>query len=371
MCRILLLSLCLSLLLAAAPERSRADDRRPRKVQIDEVFVLHEDGQLQIRGKHFDRGRRHLRVKLGEFGPLRVLDVSPTEIFAVLPVLPDGDYRLVVSTGWKPWHIDSFEVTLLDPRALVGPEGPEGPAGRPGEAGPPGAIGPTGPEGPRGATGATGPTGPTGPTGATGPTGEMGPAGPAGETGPVGPAGPPGGPMVVYVRTQSFEDELVLQASCDEGQRAIGGGFSGLRDVTGSYPSGDSWMVTRSGITPPGLGDCAGDPAAQAAYRELLATHAAAMAALLEHINDPRRQLDVRQQITVLQLQAGECAEDPSCTAEELATIQASLLAKEEELSGGSAIADLAAAQEAERVERVEELELVCGPHVYAVCAGN
>jgi len=169
-----------------------------------------------------------------------------------------------------------------------------------GPAGPQGAAGATGPAGPKGDQGAAGPAGPTGATGPAGPTGDKGekgdvgagvkivgtvasPAdlpssgttgdayliggnayvwtgtawtnagpvqGPKGDTGPTGPQGAPGSAAASVHKTPYTlgpDGENVITASCDTGQKAVGGGFdsAGVVFTFESRPTDadDGWQI--------------------------------------------------------------------------------------------------------------------------------
>ena len=117
--------------------------------------------------------------------PLGGVQVSPDgcRLIAVMPSLPPGSYRLVVTT--RSNVSAAFDMTI----GAVGPEGPAGAPGADGADGAAGAEGPQGPAGDPGPPGAAGATGPEGPAGEQGPEGPMGPAGPPGAEGPPGPSG--------------------------------------------------------------------------------------------------------------------------------------------------------------------------------------
>ena len=100
------------------------------------------------------------------------------------------------------------------------------------------------------------PKGDTGPAGAAGPSGPAGPAGPAGATGPAGPAGASGvANLVEYTEatpnSAAIEEEWVtgVAATCDDGERAISGGYEhdlqSLGEIFWSYLDGDteSWVI--------------------------------------------------------------------------------------------------------------------------------
>ena len=128
--------------------------------------------------------------------------------------------------------IRNKSLTKKDFRGSIrGPRGPQGPAGLPG------AVGPTGPAGATGATGATGNAGATGATGA------------AGATNVVIRQGSP--------TNFSGAAPGVATASCQQGERAVGGGVNaageadnaptGVAQIIESYPT-----PTTAGGTPTG-----------------------------------------------------------------------------------------------------------------------
>jgi len=157
-----------------------ADDRKP---QVTGATVSVDQTTLFVDGENF--GPR-TSVRLGGFdlGGVAV-DASGRHLIAVMPALPNGSYRLDVTSG--PWTA-TFEMTI-GAAGAPGPEGPAGPAGPAGATGPAGAAGPMGPAGSAGPGGSMGPMGPAGPMGPIGPMGQIGPIGPTGPAGPQGPAG--------------------------------------------------------------------------------------------------------------------------------------------------------------------------------------
>ena len=179
-------------------ERKSDDDDHERKrheVFITEVYLTRDDetcngaDTVTVRGENFDRDD-NVEVYLGgEPTALALCALSATEIVAVLPDVPGGDYRLEIATGKSSSERDSFDFTI--PSAVSGtiPEGPAGPPGDPGATGPTGPTGLTGDTGAIGPTGLTGDTGAIGPTGLTGDTGAIGPTGLKGDAGAIGPTG--------------------------------------------------------------------------------------------------------------------------------------------------------------------------------------
>ncbi|WP_214109944.1 hypothetical protein [Acrocarpospora catenulata] len=177
---------------------------------------------------------------------------------------PQGPMGLQGMTGAQgPQGLRGLQGPKGDTGA-TGPQGPKGDTGAAGATGPAGPAGPAGPQGPkgdkgapgedgaRGATGATGPQGATGPAGPQGPKGDTGPQGPKGETGPAGT----GGSVTPTLKTANFsfsssgEDDATV--SCDNGKRAVGGGYDvtnnthKLSKVIASRPATNltGWVVT-------------------------------------------------------------------------------------------------------------------------------
>lgn len=129
---------------------------------------------------------------------------------------------------------------------------------KPGQV-PRGPRGLRGAQGVQGSQGATGPQGVTGPAGSTGPTGPAGDAGATGPTGPTGPSGPTGaaGATNVVVRTEETSDPVsgsggAPEASCDEGERATGGGVAILGAEAGDYVQQTFPLPQDAGETPTG-----------------------------------------------------------------------------------------------------------------------
>lgn len=160
-------------------------------LSITEVLVeFGPSDTLTIVGESFDTNGT-LEVTFGEFGPLNIVSVTPTQIIAecppdenAIPTCVEGDYLLTVSTGVGQSKNDEYDLTIgaLGPQGEVGDRGPTGPQGPQGVQGRQGAQGSQGPQGPQG------PEGPKGPPGGDG-EGSQGPPGPPGPPGPQGPAG--------------------------------------------------------------------------------------------------------------------------------------------------------------------------------------
>ena len=195
-----------------------------------------------------------------------------------LPVLIDGQGRLLVAGGavgpQGPQGLQG-ETGPQGPQGEAGPQGPQGaagPQGPQGEAGPQGpqgiqgAAGPQGPQGVPGADGATGPQGPQGATGQqglqgikgdTGATGTTGPQGPQGATGPQGPVGPdafPSGTALLFVQTtpptgwtkSTTHDNKALRVV--SGLASSGGGTSFTSVFASRTPSGTIDSRTQTGL---------------------------------------------------------------------------------------------------------------------------
>lgn len=100
--------------------------------------------------------------------------------------------------------------------------------------------------GPRGANGATGPRGKRGTRGPRGATGSSGQQGPAGPRGPAGPGGAPGEPIefTTYAVSQSTSGSegrlLTVEAMCDSGDPATGGGFETDGTILASLGIGEA-----------------------------------------------------------------------------------------------------------------------------------
>lgn len=127
----------------------------------------------------------------------------------------DGTLRVI---DYPTQHCEAHETLLKWKGARRGGSIPGG-AGAQGPTGPQGAQGPAGPAG--------GPQGPQGPQGATGATG---PQGPAGQTnvvdGPQGPQGAPGAGATYYEFNSASGAQGLVEAFCDEGDVATGGGYA-------------------------------------------------------------------------------------------------------------------------------------------------
>jgi len=127
------------------------------------------------------------------------VQVSSTggQLTALMPALPPGSYRLVVSRGSGSDRTAAMDVTVgaVGPKGDTGATGPEGPQGAKGDQGE------TGPQGVKGDTGPQGPIGPQGPEGPQGPLGSIGIAGARGVPGLPGAPGPEGPSGVVAIAT--------------------------------------------------------------------------------------------------------------------------------------------------------------------------
>ena len=182
-----------------------------------------------------------------------VVVVSGTQLTALMPALPPGNYLLTLANrsrrGSAKGTFVSFEITL----GADGDEGPPGPPGAPGPTGPQGEQGKLGSQGEPGQDGAQGPTGPTGVQGDTGAEGATGPTGPSGATGSTGADGSPGvgGHEIVHVidfGTLSPGDTFSLIAPCPVGKKVLGGGGGTGTDffvIRSSIPlGGTGWAVS-------------------------------------------------------------------------------------------------------------------------------
>jgi len=165
------------------------------KLSLSGVKVDLDNNLLLIQGSNFDNGNTPV-VSLGDLGELlEISPYTPTMIQTNLPLgLPDGDYRLVVSTGPNEGQSIGYDLTIgaVGPQGEIGPQGIQGETGPAGPQGPIGLRGAAGPQGEQGLPGADGAIGPIGPQGIQGVQGEIGPQGIQGETGPAGPAGSQG-----------------------------------------------------------------------------------------------------------------------------------------------------------------------------------
>jgi hypothetical protein len=167
------------------------DDDSARALAIGTATVSADQSTLFVTGANF--GTRPL-VMLANIvlGGVQVASTGG-QLTALMPALPPGSYRLVISRGSGSNRTDGMDVTV----GAVGPKGEVGAVGPKGDTGETGAPGPEGPAGPQGAKGDQGPIGPIGPQGLTGdpgPAGPQGPAGPIGAIGIVGARGLPGLP---------------------------------------------------------------------------------------------------------------------------------------------------------------------------------
>ena len=112
------------------------------------------------------------------------VQVSSTgaQLTALMPALPPGSYRLVISRGSGSDRSAGMDVTVgaVGPKGDTGTTGPEGPQGAKGDQGETGAQGPIGPQGPEGPQGAIGSIGIAGARGVPGLPGAPGPQGPSG-----------------------------------------------------------------------------------------------------------------------------------------------------------------------------------------------
>lgn len=146
--------------------------------------------------------------------------------------------------------------TTIAGTAIISMTGPvsaqifyQGPPGRNGTQGPPGPPGPPGPQGPPGEPGPSGQNG------------TQGPIGPAGEQGPPGPPGISGPAMNLTIRNVQGQIAPIIQigqsvATCNQGERVTGGGFSiagGPGIVLSSVPQGNSWIAVA--VNPFGFGN--------------------------------------------------------------------------------------------------------------------
>jgi hypothetical protein len=241
------------------------------ELEIRSVYVDFDRNLVLIHGQHFDNGG-FPAVTLGGI-PLRVKSHNRNEMVAELPTdFPDGDHKLVVSTGHDDKCKDQYCLTI----GAVGPEGPPGPQGSQGPKGPPGLQGLKGDKGDKGDPGLIGPPGPPGPSGVTGPQGpqglpgvqglpglqgeqglqglkgDKGDKGDIGDPGPQGLSGPPG--IIEWeIRSnnkggfdQYNPNEYIVTAKCGDGYGVTGGGFSSYSlSIISSRPLADrsGWYV--------------------------------------------------------------------------------------------------------------------------------
>jgi hypothetical protein len=232
------LTLLFSVLVWGQPALGREDLRWEWKTcyghpEIESVYVdLDEDlvHILHIHGKYFKNGT-FLKVNLGGLD-LKVSSYTRDEIVAEIPAadFPDGDYRLIVSTGYGDRCEDEYCLTV----GGAGPEGPMGPQGPQGEQGPQGAPGPPGPQGL---------------------PGEPGPKGDKGDRGDPGPQGLPGlgggiiGWEIGWAKgavNPYNPKEYSGTATCKEGYKVTGGGYSSNSlsvKISKPLSDGSGWNV--------------------------------------------------------------------------------------------------------------------------------
>lgn len=205
--------------------------------EIESVHVDFDNNLVLIHGKHFKDGASPT-VNLGGLD-LKVRSYTRNEIVVKLPAdFPDGDYRLIISTGHNDQCKDEYCLT-------IGAVGPEGPMGRPGPQGL------QGPMGPQGAQGSQGPLGPPGLQGLPGEPGSKGDKGDRGDPGPQGPPGPAGiigweigwakGTVNLY-----NPSEYSGTATCKKGYKVTGGGYSSSSlsvKITKPLSDGSGWYV--------------------------------------------------------------------------------------------------------------------------------
>lgn len=143
-----------------------AQSGRPQLIVTQAVANL--DAQLLvIDGRYFVWANDDPPIVTLAGMPLTILNVSDTQIQAMLPALGAGDYLLRVSRGNGAVQNDAFALTL----GAVGPQGPKGDKGDPGEKGDAGEKGEPGEQGEPGADGAPGAKGDKGDPGSPGPPG--------------------------------------------------------------------------------------------------------------------------------------------------------------------------------------------------------
>jgi len=201
---LLLISIAAQSAWAAA---NNANSATPPELFITEAFITFADATcsdsdtVTITGTNFLNGDPPVIV-FGEFGVLTTLCVAATdtELVGELPAaLPDGDYRVEVSTGNGVVNYDAYDLTV----------GAVGPTGETGAQGPQGKLGDTGPQG---VQGKLGDTGPQGAQGKLGDTGAQGVQGKLGDTGPQGPAGEDGAGAC----TLTDDNNGTATLTCDE-----------------------------------------------------------------------------------------------------------------------------------------------------------
>jgi hypothetical protein len=196
------------------------------ELEIRSVYVDFDRDLVLIHGQHFDNGG-FPAVTLGGIR-LKVKSHTRNEIVAELPKdIPDGDHKLVISTGHDDKCKDEYCLTV----GAMGSEGPPGPQGLPGVQGLPGLQGEQGPQGLKG---------------------DKGDNGDKGDPGPQGLSGPPG--IIEWeIRSnnrgaldQDNPNEYVVTAKCGNGYRVTGGGFSSYSlSIISSRPlqDGSGWYV--------------------------------------------------------------------------------------------------------------------------------
>jgi hypothetical protein len=172
--------------------------------------VSADQSTLFVTGAYF--GYRPL-VTLGNvvLGGVQVA-ATGTQLTALMPALPPGTYRLMISSRSGSDRPATFELT-------IGTTGPKGETGATGADGPIGPKGDTGDTGPKGATGDPGPQGPPGPPGPEGPQGPAGPTGAIGVTGARGVPGLPGAPGPSGVVALTTLTGAVTSTTCPGGER--------------------------------------------------------------------------------------------------------------------------------------------------------
>jgi hypothetical protein len=189
------------------------------------------------------------------------VQVSSTggQLTALMPALPPGSYRLVISRGSGSDGSAGMDVT-------VGAVGPKGEIGAVGGTGPQGAKGDQGETGPQGLKGDTGAQGLKGDTGAQGLKGDTGPQGLKGDTGAEGLKGDTG--------AQGLKGDTGAQGlKGDTGAQGLKGdtGPQGLKGDTGTQgpigpqgPEGPQGAIGSIGLTGargvPGLPGAPGPP---------------------------------------------------------------------------------------------------------------
>ncbi len=90
---------------------------------INEVSIDFSSNTIEIIGQNFDNGDTPVVTLGDDISPLSLVSNTSNTIVVDLPAVPDGDYRLAVSTGQGFSHYDEFDSTV----GAVGPQGPPGP----------------------------------------------------------------------------------------------------------------------------------------------------------------------------------------------------------------------------------------------------